>query len=175
MVFTPKSAGLALFSLGLLAARGATAVSNCDGLIDAVGVTANVVLESDFTCDEAVTVGAGQTVTVTGGEHVITIDPDFAGAVSSLFVNEGTLTLDGVTVKSQAAGGVRAVYNEGDLSLAGCTFASLFGTASSMLSTGGVVSVVLCRRRFYCIRAACCCTWVRVSGIYWRLVAACFL
>lgn len=144
MVFTSnKSAGLALaLSLGL-AARGATAVSNCNGLIDAIGVTANIALESDFSCTEEIKVGSGTTVTVSG-PHVITVHPDFTSSsgVSSLFVNEGSLTLDGVTVESQAAAGIRAVHNEGDLSLAGCTFSSLFGTADSMLGTGGVVRAV---------------------------------
>lgn len=110
-------------------------MSNCAGLVDAIGATENIVLESDFSCTEQIAVGAGQAVTVTG-PHVITIDADFSSAVSSLFVNEGSLALDGVTVESQAAGGIRAVHNEGGLSLVGCTFSSLFGTATSMLSVG---------------------------------------
>eukprot|EP00752_Nemacystus_decipiens_P002934 g2729.t1 len=143
MVFTPgtMSAGLALFSLGL-AAKGATAVSNCAGLIDAIGVSATIILESDFSCSEAINVGGGETVSVSG-PHVITIDADFdvdaASTSSSLFVNEGSLTLDGVTVESQSAAGIRAVHNEGDLILVDCTFSSLFGTTDSMLSVGGVV------------------------------------
>ena len=141
MVFTPKSSGLALLSLGLLAARRATAVSNCAGLIDAIGVSATIVLESDFSCSSAINVGPGESVSVSG-PHVITIDADFEAesTASSLFVNEGSLTLDGVTVESEKAGGVRAVHNEGELSLVGCTFTSLFGTVNSMLSMGGVVS-----------------------------------
>lgn len=141
MVFSPKSAGLAL-SLGL-AARGATAVSNCAGLIDAIGVSATVVVESDFSCSKEITIAPDVTVNVSG-PHMITIAADFvadaATTDSSLFVNEGSLTLDGITVESQAALGIRAVHNEGDLSLVGCTFSSLSGTRDSMLSVGGVVS-----------------------------------
>lgn len=138
MVFVPKSAGLALFSFGL-AARRATAVSNCDGLIDAIGVTADIVLEDSFSCTQEINIGDSESVTISG-PHVITIDTPFSSSVSSLFVNDGSLTLDGVTVESQGGAGVRAVHNAGDLSLEGCTFTALFGTTDSMLSTGGVVS-----------------------------------
>lgn len=139
MVFT-KAAFFTLLSFGLAATR-ATAVTTCAGLIEAVGSASTVTLEGNFPCSEPITIYSGGVVTVSG-PYTITIDTDFAGTLKSLFVTEagGALTLDGLTIKSGAVGGIRAVHNEGTLTVKGCTFSSLSGEAETMLSTGGVVS-----------------------------------
>lgn len=137
MVFT-KAAGLALLSFGI-AARRSNAVTSCDDLIEAVVSSSTVTLEGDFSCAEPITIGAGTDVTVEGS-HTITIENVFSGALSSLFVNEGTLVLSGLTINSVAGGGKRAIHNEGALEVDGCTFSSLSGTGEPTLSTGGVVS-----------------------------------
>jgi len=139
MVF-PKAAALTLLSFGL--ATRVTAVTTCAGLIEAVGSASTVTLEGNFACSEPITIYSGGMVTV-AGPYTITIDADFAvGTLSSLFVTEagGALTLNGLTIKSGAMGGIRAVHNEGALTVVDCTFSSLSGTAETMLSTGGVVS-----------------------------------
>ncbi|CAM9713187.1 unnamed protein product, partial [Ectocarpus fasciculatus] len=144
MGFTRKTAGLALLFLGL-GARQASAVSTCADLIDAVGAisgTAGTVgLEGDITCFEHIPVTASQDVTVSGA-YTITLDAAFAGSTTtdaggSLFENEGTLKLVGITFKTSATDGNRAVWSTGTLSVEGCTF-ELY-PSGAFLSRGGVI------------------------------------
>ncbi|CAM9484228.1 unnamed protein product [Ectocarpus sp. 8 AP-2014] len=145
MELTRKSAGLALFFLGL-AARQASAVTTCLELLIAVeniSVTGTVELESGFTCDAHITVAASQDVTISGA-YTITLGALFAGSTatdagSSLFVNEGTLELDGITFATEATGGNRAVRNAGTLSVVGCTFELFPSGGGEFLARGGVI------------------------------------
>ncbi|CAN0357500.1 unnamed protein product [Ectocarpus sp. 12 AP-2014] len=143
MGFTRKTAGIALFFLGL-ATRQASAVSTCLALItavEAISGTGTVELEGGFTCDSHITVAAGQDVTISGA-YTITLGALFAGSTDtdaggSLFENEGTLKLDGITFATETTDGNRAVWNTGTLSVEGCTF-ELYPTGA-FLSRGGVI------------------------------------
>ncbi|CAN0024992.1 unnamed protein product, partial [Ectocarpus fasciculatus] len=143
MELTRKTAGLALFFLGL-GARQASAVTTCADLITAVGDisgTGTVELEGDITCVEHISVAASQDVTVSGA-YTITLGAAFAGSTttdagSSLFENEGTLKLVGITFATLATDGNRAVWNTGTLSVEGCTF-ELY-RSGALLSRGGVI------------------------------------
>ncbi|CAM9458338.1 unnamed protein product [Ectocarpus sp. 8 AP-2014] len=143
MELTRKSAGLALFFLGL-AVRQASAVSTCLDLItavEAISGTGTVELEGGFTCDSHIAVAASQDVTISGA-YTITLGALFAGSTDtdaggSLFANEGTLKLNGITFAMETTDGNRAVWNAGTLSLEGCTF-ELYPTGA-FLSRGGVI------------------------------------
>ncbi|CAM9804479.1 unnamed protein product [Scytosiphon promiscuus] len=139
MVSTPKTAGLALFSLAL-AARYATAVDNCPDLITAASSgTETITIETDFSCSDQIEIAASQTVTITGSA-TISIAAGYASD-TSLFVNDGTLTLEGLTIVSSAAVGVRAVRNTGTLTVDGCSFTGLNGSGGegTILDQGGVI------------------------------------
>ncbi|CBJ26272.1 polymorphic outer membrane protein [Ectocarpus siliculosus] len=106
-------------------------------------VTGTVELESGFTCDAHITVDASQDVTISGA-YTITLGALFAGSTAtdaggSLFVNEGTLELDGITFATEATDGNRAVWNGGTLSVVGCTFELFPSGGGEFLARGGVI------------------------------------
>lgn len=138
-----KTAGLALFSLAL-AARYAMAVDTCVDLITEVAAIASVgvvSVDADFSCSAQIEIAASQMVTITG-PATITIGVGFAGDSFSLFVNDGSLTLQEISFESDALEGNRAVWNTGSLSVEGCSFEGLHGdgTISTILEQGGAVS-----------------------------------
>ena len=146
MVFTSKTAGLALLSLGL-AARQAMAVDTCADLISEVGLvsgTGAIEITADLECPSHFEIASSQDVTITGGGFTITIGAGFAGSTledsggGSLIVNEGTLTLEGITFKTLDTNGNRAVWNKGELHVLECTFE--LGHDGAYLDDGGVVS-----------------------------------
>ena len=152
MLFTGKAAGLALLSLGLVA-RQAAAVENCLDLLSAVGTatgstTTTVTLEADITCETHIEIATSQNVEITSaatGPHTLTVGSLFAGSTasesmgaSSLIVNEGTLTLDGVNFATESLDGNRAIYNSGTLSVVDCEF-NLFHDGG-FIDEGGAVS-----------------------------------
>lgn len=135
MTVASKAAGFSFFALGLIARRAmAVDQTDCEGLrtaVAAASAAASFTLGADFSCTEAITI-TGKT-TIEGGSHTITIDPTFLTAASSigsgLFVVEagGTLEINDVTitVNTEESDGVRAIYNEGTLTVYNCVFSKL--------------------------------------------------
>lgn len=165
MLFTPKTAGLALLSLGL-AAMQAAAVEDCLALGTAISSgTSTITLEADITCETHLDIGVSQDITITSdatsGPHTITIGGLFAGTTEasgggSLFVNEGTLTLNGVNFLTEAPDGNRAVYNTGTLSVVDCEF-ELFHDGGFLNEGGAVRHVQSVLRSIWLLARNCCC------------------
>lgn len=146
MVFITKTAGFVL-SFFALAARYAWAVDNCDDLASAVSAIATegtIAIEGDFSCASEIVIFASHTVTITG-EYTISIGAGFSTEASSLFVNDGSLTLQGLTFESEVSEGNRAVWNTGTLTVDSCSFKSLQGNGlqTSFLDFGGAVREML--------------------------------
>ncbi|CAM9181705.1 unnamed protein product [Hapterophycus canaliculatus] len=142
MVFTPKTAGLALFSFALVARR-AMAVETCLELMDevaAIETSGTIPIDTSISCSTHIEVLSSQTVTITG-PATITIEAGFSSENSSLFANDGTLTLENITVQTAAEEAVRAVWNTGTLTLETCSFDGLSGNAdfATMLTRGGAI------------------------------------
>lgn len=153
MVFTSKTVGFALLSLGF-AARQAAAVSDCGAINTAIsaGGTVTITLEADIVCVEHIPISTSQTVEITSdgttGPHTLTIGTQFAGGVASeadggtsLIFNEGDLTINGVNfAMAEDAEGYRTIFNSGTLSVVNCEF-DLFHNGA-YIDEGGAVSGV---------------------------------
>lgn len=139
---TVSAAGLCVLVLAL-ASRQAMAVNvdDCVDLLNSAGSSEALVLTADIVCSgDPIAIALGREVTVSGEGNSIEIGTGFSG--ESLFENEGTLTLDGVTIseatESGLPKGVRAIYNEGTLTVTDCTFRGLNQNSGS--PSGGAVS-----------------------------------
>ncbi|CAN0394289.1 unnamed protein product [Pylaiella littoralis] len=144
MVFSLKTAALGLLSFGL-ASRQVMAVISCPDLITAVGVAATEItidLEAGFSCETQIEIPASKEVTINGTSSTITIGAGFSSTsadAESVFVNEGTLTLNDVTFDTLAPSGIRGVYNTGTLTVTGCSFSLLSESEGGMLTNGGAI------------------------------------
>lgn len=159
MIAIMRTAGMSLLALGY-AVQHATAadVDTCDALKAAVEDASGpiTITISGFSCATTITIASGQEITIDANEKTITVAEAFVGSDTvdgySVFVNEGTLTLENVNFNEENAPvdseGVRAVHNKGTLTVTNCDFTKLNQRTTPTLN-GGAVSGVAPLERFW--------------------------
>lgn len=172
MTVASKAAGFSFFALGLVARQTmAMDETDCDVLRIAIADASAAVsftIGQDLTCTEPITISG--TTTIEGGSHTITISSLFltpSGSTGSgLFVVEkgGTLEINDVTitVEDTESDGVRAIYNEGTLTVNNCVFSKLNTNVLDNVAFVESGAAVSCNRVLRYSR--CCCG---VSCVVW--------
>lgn len=149
-----RKVGLALAALGYAARRAAAVdVGTCAALLQAVSSAADtatsISLTTSFACSQTVSISDDQDITIDGADNTITISNSFTSSVStgsSLFSNLGSLSITNLIVTESGddldTAGVRAIHNEGALTISSCEFQGLNVRTeiSDRMAQGGVVS-----------------------------------